>query len=297
MLVRDFGNWFFLHVMPWWIAGADAQAALAYCRRHAPCMVNYLGEHYADSSLVRPTLEEYRNLAGLLSSAKVAASITVKPSQFGFSALDVEDPRSFCEDNMLEAVRHAAGCGVFTWLDMEDSRSTDFTLDFYCKYAPEYPIGICIQANLRRSPKDLDRLMSLSNSCAVRVRLVKGTYSEMPDAALADADVHAAFLALIRAAFAKGPAGFGIAVGSHHPEAVELALELQKYSPKKFFEIQMLKGVRPAYAEGLRRKGVPLAIYAPYGRDVFAYSVRRAMKDPVLRHNPLFFPFFAAYKA
>jgi proline dehydrogenase len=295
MLIRDFGNWWFLHIMPRWIAGPDAQSALACCRKHAPCTVNYLGEHYTESPLVRPTVEEYLKLADLLASAKAGASISIKPSQFGFSALDVEDPRSFCEDNMLEVVRYAGGRGVFVWLDMEDSHATDFTLDFYCKYAPKYPLGICIQANLLRTGKDLERLIALSKSCAVRVRLVKGTYPEPPEIAVPEPEVHAAFLRLIRSAFSRSNAAFGIAVGSHHPAAIALALKLQKEHPKKFFEIQMLKGVRSAYQHELRMDGVPLDIYVPYGKDVFAYSVRRAMKDPGFSRNPLFFPFFGAY--
>jgi len=294
MLARDAGNFFFLHVMPRWIAGADARAAVAYCGKHGPCVVNYLGEHYDDSSLVRPTVEEYKRLIGLLSSGNVKASIAIKPSQFGLSVLDVEDPMSFCEEMMLEVVRCAGGRGVFTWLDMEDFRSTDFTLDFYCKYAPKHPMGVCLQANLTRTPKDLARLIGLSQKSAVRVRLVKGAYKDKPEAA--SGEVHAAFLVLIRAAFAGRAANLGVAVASHHPEAVELALKLQKENPKPFFEIEMLKGVRPQYQDELRRRGVPLAIYVPYGKDVFAYSVRRAMKDPGLSGNPLLIPFFDAYK-
>lgn len=297
MFVRDAGNFFFLHVMPRWIAGADAQAAAAYCKKHVPCIVNYLGEHHPDSHLIRPVVEEYRRLIGLLSSGGVKASMAIKPSQFGFSVLDLEDPMSFCEDNMLEVVKSAGAAGVLTWLDMEDFRSTDFTLDFYCRYAPKYPLGICLQANLTRTPRDLARLIALSQGCAVRVRLVKGAYKEKPEVGPdSSAEVHAAFLGLIKAAFGKSPAGFGIAVGSHHPEAVELALKLQAEHPKTFFEIEMLKGVRTGYQEELRGRGVPLAVYAPYGRDVFAYSVRRAMKDPRLSRNPLFIPFFDAYK-
>jgi proline dehydrogenase len=280
--------------MPRWIAGADAQAAAAYCKKHAPCAVNYLGEHYDDSSLVRPVVDEYKRLIGLLPSG--GASIAIKPSQFGFSVLDLEDPMSFCQDMMLEVVKHAAERGVLTWLDMEDFRSTEFTIDFYRRYAPRYPLGVCLQANLTRTPKDLASLIALSQKSAVRIRLVKGAYKEKPEAPGSYGEIHAAFLDLIRAAFENGPANLGIAVGSHHPEAVELALKLQKERPRAFFEIEMLKGVRPAYAEELRRRGVPLAIYAPYGKDVFAYSVRRAMKDPGLSRNPFFFPFYDAYK-
>ncbi len=50
------------------------------------------------------------------------------------------------------------------------------------------------------------------------------------------------------------------------------------------------------YANELRKKGINVTEYVPYGTDAFAYSVRRAKENKKLRNSPLFWPFFEAYK-
>jgi len=293
-LVRDFGNFFFLRVMGRWVAGANAEDAIRYCKDlDGKCVINYLGEHYHEAAEAERCVLEYKRLLDLIVKNQAPAAITIKPSQFGFNA-QVPNPSSFCEKRMLEVVRYAAGLGIVSWLDMESSEYTDFTTAFYKRYAAKYPMGICLQASLRRTEKDLDGLIAFSPSA--RIRLVKGIYLESGTIAFTDpAEIHKRFLALIRRAFEKSPAGFGIAVGTHHTEAVSLALSLQKKYRKKFFEIEVLKGVLPQYYKELRRQGINPTEYVPYGKDAFAYSVRRAMRNPRFASSMLFAPFFDAY--
>ncbi len=293
-LVRDFGNFFFLRVMGRWVAGASAEDAIRYCKTlDGKCVINYLGEHYHEAAEADGCVLEYKRLLDLMAKSRVRAAITIKPSQFGFNAR-VADPSGFCEKKMLEVVSYAAKSGITSWLDMESSQYTDFTINFYKKYAAKYPMGICLQASLRRTEKDLDDLIAFPGA---KIRLVKGIYLESGAIAFTDPqEIHARFLALIRRAFEKSPASFGIAVGTHHTEAVSLALSLQKKYRKKFFEIEVLKGVLPQYYMELRRQGVYPTEYVPYGKDAFAYSVRRAMRNPRFASSMLFAPFFDAYK-
>ncbi|MEW6036250.1 MAG: proline dehydrogenase family protein [Candidatus Micrarchaeota archaeon] len=293
--IRAVGNLFFLTLMSRWVAGATARDAVRYCAAKR-CIINYLGEHYTESRMANEAVAEYKRLVDIIRSARASASMTIKPSQFGFDALDIEDPRSFCEESTLDAVSYASAAGIYVWLDMEGSRFTDFTLGFYKKYASAYPIGVCLQANLKRTPGDLEALIAIAEKVPVRVRLVKGIYREDARLAIPPEQVHRRFLELIRAAFEKSPEGFGIAVGSHHSEAIGLAMELQKKHRKRFFEIEVLKGVLPSYYAQLRARGVPLAEYVPYGKDAFAYSVRRARENPAFARSILFSLFFDAYK-
>ncbi len=295
-LVRDFGNFFFLKVMSRWVAGAKAADAITYCKnlnaKGSSCVINYLGEHYHEAAEAEGCVLEYKRLLDMISKSNVRAAVTIKPSQFGFNAR-VPKPSGFCEKKMVEVVSYAAGLGIMSWLDMESSEYTDFTIAFYKKYAAKYPMGICLQASLRRTEKDLDNLIAFPGA---RIRLVKGIYLESGTIAFTGpADIHKRFLALIRRAFERSPASFGIAVGTHHTEAVSLALSLQKKYPKKFFEIEVLKGVLPQYYDELRRQGINPTEYVPYGEDAFAYSVRRAMKNPRFASFILFAPFFDAY--
>jgi proline dehydrogenase len=297
-LIRDFGNFFFLRIMHRWVAGAEAEDAVEYCKGlGGRCIINYLGEHYKESALADEAVREYRKLADLIASSWMPSSITIKPSQFGFNALDIEDPKSFCEEKLLEVVRYADSKKIMTWLDMEDSQFTDFTLAFYKKYAPKFRLGICLQANLKRTGDDLADLITLSKKMPVRVRLVKGIYVENERIVLTEPKhIHARFLELITAAFENTGADFGIAVGSHHTEAIELAVRLQQEHPKAFFEIEVLKGVLPEYYKALRKRGLSVVEYVPYGHEAFAYSVRRARKNPGFAGSMLFAPFFDAYK-
>jgi proline dehydrogenase len=300
-IVRSFGNFFFLHIMSRWVAGASPREAAVYCSKigiaGSGCMINLLGEHYRSSELAERAVGEYKILVDEISSRGITASLTLKPSQFGFNAEDASDPEKFCAERMLEVVRYASEKGILVWLDMEDSRFTDFTLDFYAHNYDKYALGICLQANLRRTKGDIDRLIRLSENAPVRLRLVKGIYAERAGIAITDAKaLHKKFLELIGYSFEKSPANFGMAVGSHHEEAIELALRLQEKHKKEFFEIQVLKGVMPGYYEKLRRRGVKVTEYVPYGPDAFAYSVRRARKNPRFAASILFAPFFDAYK-
>jgi proline dehydrogenase len=297
--VQAVGNFLFIHFLNRWVAGASPEHAVKYCRSigQRGCIMNLLGEHYEKSKDADEAVAEYKKLIGLISASKTKASLTLKPSQFGFNALDAKDPEKLCREKMIEVLRYASVRKIFVWLDMEDSRFTDFTLDFYCDHALEFGLGICLQANLLRTKKDLGRLISLSRSAPVFVRLVKGIYLEDPKISVRDPGaLHKGFLDLIRYAFENSPPGFGIAIGSHHEDAVELALTLQKKHKKRRFEIQVLKGVLPTYYAALERRGVNVVEYVPYGKDAFAYSVRRARKNPGFARSVLFGVFFDAYK-
>lgn len=252
-------------------------------------MISYLGEHYTDAAPVFRTVKEYRMLIGRMSGN----SITIKPSQLGFNVMAKKDSEKFCSQQMLEVISCAAAKNIFVWIDMEDSDSAEFTVKFYRKYISKYRMGICLQANLHRTEKDLAGLIRISEKQDVYVRLVKGIYKgDIEDRH----ELHVKFLSLISIAFEQSPKTFGIAIASHHTQAIELALKLQEEHRKKFFEIQVLKGVLSGYYENLRSRGVKVAEYVPYGPDAFSYSVRRAIKNPSFSNSILFAPFFDTYR-
>ena len=61
------------------------------------------------------------------------------------------------------------------WIDMEGSDYTEATIALYERLKQTYPnVGICLQAYLKRTYSDVERLLPLSP----RIRLVKGAYAE-----------------------------------------------------------------------------------------------------------------------
>jgi len=94
----------------------------------------------------------------------------VKSSQIG---LDIGD--DVFQENLARIVeaanaprrpaprRPSDGTGTFVWIDMEDHETTDVTLDAFERHAVETDgnVGVCVQANLKRTREDLERLADL----------------------------------------------------------------------------------------------------------------------------------------
>src|SRR5678815_2769 len=98
-------------------------------------------------------------------------------------------------DNLRKILERADG--FFVRVDMESSSYTDVTLDiFETLWRHGYnQIGVVLQADLRRTERDLERIVALG----ARIRLVKGAYKEPKAIAFPrKEDVDAAYMRLTR---------------------------------------------------------------------------------------------------
>lgn len=227
------------------VAGESEAAALERARRlndrGIGAILNHLGEHYDERGPADADTEAYCTLLSDLEGTDLRACISIKPSQIG---LDVDE--SVFRENLARIVDRASEPGVFVWLDMEDHTTTDATLDAFEEQVTDHDggVGVCLQANLRRTPEDLSRLADLPG----KVRLVKGAYDPPDDVALPRAEVDDAYRELLAQAFAERAGG--IAVGSHDPAMIGAAEALHdEYGTP--YEIQMLMGVREPAQERL----------------------------------------------
>jgi proline dehydrogenase len=135
-----------------------------------------------------------------------------------------------------------------------------------------------VQANLRRTGDDLERLAPLPG----KVRLVKGAYDEPKELAYKQKSAvdraYEEYLELMFREFAGG-----VAVGSHDPEMIGSAEELyEEYGTN--FEIQMLMGVREDAQFELAEE-YEVWQYIPYGTKWFSYFYRRVRER---KENALF---------
>ena len=268
------------------IAGETPDAALEHARelnrRGISAILNLLGEHYDSLEEAEADAAAYRAMVDAIDAADLDACISIKPSQLGLD-LGEEPFRELLDD----LVAHAAERDVFVWIDMEDYTTTDTTLDAYEALATEHAdvattgstgttvteadraVGVCIQANLRRTADDLERLADVPG----KVRFVKGAYNEPAKVAYTDkARVNQAFRELIEYAFANFDGG--IAIGSHDPEMIDLAKQLHEEHGTEF-EVQMLMGVREDAQDELIAEGYEVWQYAPYGNRWLSYFWRR----------------------
>jgi len=250
------------------VAGETAAEAIERAERlddrGVGTILNRLGEHYDDRTDAAADAAAYRDLIDDIETTDARACISVKPSQLG---LDVSE--ALFRELAEEVVAHAAAEGVFVWFDMEDRTTTDATLDVHEALAREYGgVGVCVQANLRRTPDDLARLADVPG----KVRLVKGAYDEPAAVAHTDAAaVDEAYAACLETMFREFDGG--VAVGSHDPAMIDRAATLHaEYGTE--YEVQMLMGVREAAQFDLA-DAVDVWQYVPYGGTWLSYFWRR----------------------
>src|SRR6056297_3455679 len=251
------------------VAGESPAEALEHVRQlndnGVKAIVNLLGEHYDDRDAAAADAAEYRRLVTDIAGSGLEACISVKPSQLG---LDLGEDVFRAE--LATIVDAAAEHDVFVWIDMEDHTTTDATLDAFEAVAREHGggVGVCVQANLRRTRADVRRLADVPG----KVRLVKGAYDPPADVAYTDsARVDQEYRTLLEDAFERYDGG--IAVGSHDPAMLEHAMALHdRYGTD--FEIQMLMGVREDAQYDLTDE-YEVWQYVPYGDRWLSYFYRR----------------------
>ena len=254
------------------VAGESAATALDRARRldgdDIGTILNLLGEHYRDREPADADADTYCRLLDDIATTDLRVYLSVKPTQLGlFVSADV------FRENLARVVDRAAEHDAVVWLDMEDHTTTDATLDAFEHHARNQGnVGVCLQANLRRTGADLRRLADLPG----KVRLVKGAYD--PPAEIAHqstARVDEAFETHLEYMFEHFTGG--IAVGSHDPDMLSRAGALHEEHGTPY-EIQMLMGVRRAAQRDLAANR-EVWQYVPYGDRWLSYFYRRVTEN------------------
>lgn len=259
---------FLFRIAKQWIAGDTMEKALESARlayeNGMDAIINKLGEHLASKTLIENTVKEYSEIVSRLRKAGVEGGISIKPTQLGLSRSKEE-----CLKNYRTIIEKAAKSQAFVWIDMESSEYTNDTIRIYLDLFDKYErLGVALQANLRRSKKDLIRLLERG----AKIRLVKGAYREKKEIAFQSRkQVDQNYRALMEMLFLDGNE-FGIA--THDFDIIEEAMKLAKDHEKKF-EFQMLKGIRDELKLDLLKKGFSVTEYIPYGTNWLPYSIRR----------------------
>ncbi|AGB39263.1 proline dehydrogenase [Natronococcus occultus SP4] len=234
-------------------------------------MVNRLGTHHDDPWRVSADAAAYRELVAAIGETGLEGAVSVKPTQLG---LDLgEDVFRRCLESVLAV---ASDRDVVVWLDMEERTTTDATLEAFEAFAPSYGdsgLGVCLQANLKRTPADLDRLADVPG----RLRLVRGgAYDEPRSVAYRDPERMArAYRDVLERAFEsfEGP----IAVATHDLTIIEYATELGECHGTTL-EVQMLMGVRPTVQRELASE-YDVDQYVPYGSRWKRYFLNRLTEN------------------
>ena len=258
----------FYRIAKRWIAGYTLQEAVNAARdaneRKMEALLNRLGEHTPDRTLIQQYVDEYQTLLAAIQNEKLRATISIKPSQIGLTA----DP-SLYKDNLLKILTKAEEEGRFVWIDMENSPYTESTVEIYRELLGSHQdLGLCLQANMKRSESDLRDLLPRGG----KIRLVKGAYPENAEVAFKRrSELNANYLRLMRTLFEQD--GF-FAIGTHDEKMIHEAERLSRDHGVNF-EFQLLKGIRDDLKSKLLSDGFRVSEYIPYGPEWYNYSKRR----------------------
>ena len=261
-----------------YIAGETLQDAVDFVKKLNQkgiyATMDVLGESVADKNEAINCKKEALEVLEAIEKNKLMANLSIKPTQMGL-AIDEQ----FAYEQILELVKRAAEYKNFVRIDMEDSPFTDKTLNLFRRIYADYKnVGVVIQAYMKRSIDDVVALNKIGTS----YRLCKGIYVE--SAAIAykgKQEVRDNYLKLLDQIFEDGNY---VGIATHDKPLIDAAYTRIKNEniPKEKFEFQMLLGVREDLRDKINTDGYKIRIYVPFGKDWYAYSVRRLKENPSL---------------
>ncbi|HLV12158.1 MAG TPA: proline dehydrogenase family protein [Trueperaceae bacterium] len=261
------------------VAGPDLASALpklqAIEASGKGVIIDVLGEFVTSEEAARQSAARVAAAVDGVHAAGVEPYFSVKPTQLGLGvssdlALELAD----------DLARRVGAVGGTLCLDMESSGYVDGTLALYLELRRRGHdhVATVLQSYLRRTPADLERLLTAAPRPTLRV--VKGAYKESPDVALGSKrEVADAFMALVARGLA---AGAHVDVATHDERLLERALahvDGAGLGPEAY-GVQMLYGVRPHLQDRLAAAGRPLRLYVPFGDDWYGYYSRRLAERP-----------------
>jgi proline dehydrogenase len=259
------------------IAGETVEEAVATVadlpKRGLLLTLDYLGESVASAAEASAAAADYVAIIHEIIASGVERNISLKLTQLG---LDVD--RATAVDNMRRILDPADAHGFFVRIDMENSPYTDATLQILDTLWDQghRQVGTVIQSYLKRSAADIQKL----NGMGVRVRLVKGAYKEPKTVAYQKkSEVDGAFVDLMHTLLDTGTYP---AIATHDPNMIDAtkAYAKKKGYAKDRFEFQMLYGIRRDLQASLVSEGYRVRVYVPFGKQWYAYFMRRLGERP-----------------
>jgi proline dehydrogenase len=239
--------------------------------------IDNLGENVSNPDEARHSAKLYEEILSKISANRLDANISLKLTHMG---LDVDE--KLAREIVAGLVAKAAAMTPkgFVRVDMEGSPYTQRTLDFVHELHRMPGNGNCvgtvIQAYLKRSESDVEKLLSEK----IRIRLCKGAYKEPATIAFPDkADVDANYVKLMKILMKSG-VYHGLATHDEKIIREAQAFATREKIERDSFEFQMLYGIRRDLQQSLVRDGWRMRVYIPFGTEWYPYFMRRLGERP-----------------
>ncbi len=255
----------------------DAIGAARYLQeRGIETIFTYLGENVGRRSQAHDVVEQYLEALGRVSALNLPTVVSVKLTELG---LDLD--REFCFENLCRIIDASPPVDI-VWIDMESSPYVDATLEIYRRArAAHANVGVCLQSYLYRTARDLDTLLPLGPA----IRLVKGAYRESAEIAMSKkSDVDRNFFELARTLLGEEAqrAGMRAVIATHDLDLIRRvqALASERGIAKQAFAFHFLYGIERGEQLRLAREGWRVGVLVSYGKDWFAWYMRRLAERP-----------------
>jgi proline dehydrogenase len=257
---------------------ADAvRATRAVNRASMSVSIDNLGENVANPEEARHSAQLYHQILDAIATYRLNANISLKLTHMG---LDVDE--KLAREIVSGLVAKAASMDPpgFVRVDMEGSPYTQRTLDFvhelHAMPGNANAVGTVIQAYLKRSEADVEKLLSER----IRIRLCKGAYKESAEIAFPlKSDVDANYVKLMKILMKSG-IYHGLATHDENIIQQAQAFAIREKLSRDSFEFQMLYGIRRDLQRKLARDGWRVRIYIPFGSEWYPYFMRRLGERP-----------------
>ena len=265
------------------VAGLTLEDALAAVqelhRRGLAASLDPLGEHVTTPAAAEQAADQAIATLEAIAGVRADATLSLKLTQLGLDVNDLD--RDLAAAHLRRVLAAAARQGNVVCVDMEGSGYTAVTLALVEQlHAEGLPVGTVLQAALRRTPADLERLLAQG----IGVRLVKGAYREPSERAWQrKAAVDDCYLRLMRRVLEAAP-GLAAppAIATHDERLIRAAVAdaRQRRLAPAAFEFQLLYGIRRDLQCQLQAEGWRVRIYVPFGPAWYPYFMRRLAERP-----------------
>ena len=239
--------------------------------------IDNLGENTTNPEEARHSAQLYHQILDAIAANQLNANISLKLTHMG---LDVDERVAREMVSALVAKAASMTPPGFVRVDMEGSPYTQRTLDFVHELhrmpGNGNSIGTVIQAYLKRSESDIEKLLAER----IRIRLCKGAYKEPATIAFeSKADVDANYIKLMKILMKSG-VYHGLATHDEKIIREAQAFAISEKISRDSFEFQMLYGIRRDLQQSLVREGWRMRVYIPFGTEWYPYFMRRLGERP-----------------
>jgi proline dehydrogenase len=263
------------------VAGTEISNAVrvtqAVNRAGMTVSIDNLGENVTNPDEARHSALLYQQILDAIAANGLNANISLKLTHMG---LDVDE--QLARELVSGLVARAASMNPpgFVRVDMEGSPYTQRTLDFvhelHSRPGHANSVGTVIQAYLKRSEADVEKLLSEG----IRIRLCKGAYKEPASIAYEHkSEVDDSYIKLMKMLMKSGTY-HGLATHDENIIREAEAFARRESIPPDSFEFQMLYGIRRDLQQSLVREGWRVRVYVPFGTEWYPYFMRRLAERP-----------------